>query len=205
VVKVHIYVEGGGDQNLTLTKCRRGFSQFFKKVVPTGCQPKIIACGSRVQAYNRFCTALIQHPEVFCILLVDSEAPVADAQGSWAHLKARDHWECPPSATEENAHLMVQCMESWFLADQKTLALFYGQGFNPNALPKQTNIENIPKSDVNQGLEAATRHTKTKGKYHKTRHGFDILTLIEPHKVRQASEHAERLFIILLQKSTGDI
>ena len=91
-------------------------------------------------------------------------------------------------------------MESWFLADQKTLALFYGQGFNSNALPKQTNIDKIYKNDVNQGLDAATRHTKTKGKYHKTRHGFDILTQIEPHKVRQASEHAELLFVVLLQK-----
>jgi hypothetical protein len=132
VVKIHIYVEGGGDQNLTLTKCRRGFSQFFKKIV-THCQPKIIACGSRVQAYNRFCTALVQYPDVFCILLVDSEAPVADDRNSWTHLKMRDNWDCPDSATDDNAHLMVQSMESWFLADRKTLAKFYGQGFNPNA------------------------------------------------------------------------
>lgn len=200
-MKVHIYVEGGGDQNLTLTKCRRGFSKFFNKIVPSGHQPKIIACGSRMHAYNRFCTALVQHPDVFCILLVDGEAPVADDHGSWTHLKVRDNWDCPPSATDDNAHLMVQCMESWFLAVQKTLAQFYGQGFNLNALPKQTNIEKIPKNDVTQGLEAATRHTKTKGKYHKTRHGFDILTQIEPHKVRQASEHAEQLVTVLLQKS----
>jgi len=203
-VKVHIYVEGGGDQNLTLTKCRRGFSQFFKKIVPSGYQPKIIACGSRVQAYNRFCAAITQYPEVFCLLLVDSEAPVTDDQGSWKHLKLRDDWDCPASATDDNAHLMVQCMESWFLADQKNLAEFYGQGFNPNALPKQLNIELIPKNDVADGLEAATRHTKTKGKYHKTRHGFDLLALIAPHQVRHASEQAERLCVIVLDKLTGD-
>ena len=200
-MKVHIYVEGGGDQNLTLTKCRRGFSQFFKKIVPSGAQPKIIACGSRIQAYNRFCTAIKQYSDVFCILLVDSEAPVTDDQGSWHHLKKRDHWDCPSSATDDNAHLMVQCMESWFLADKNTLADFYGQGFNLNALPKQLNIEKIPKDDVNQGLEAATRQTKTKGKYHKTRHGFDLLALISPDKVRQTSEHADKLIMILLEKS----
>jgi hypothetical protein len=95
-------------------------------------------------------------------------------------------------------------MESWFLADQKILAKFYGQGFNPNTLPKQANIEKIPKNDVNQGLDAATRHTKTKGKYHKTRHGFDLLAQIDPHKVRQASEFAENICIILIQKSNDD-
>jgi hypothetical protein len=31
MVKIHIYVEGGGDQNMTLTKCRRGFSKFFSR------------------------------------------------------------------------------------------------------------------------------------------------------------------------------
>ncbi|MEK8019832.1 MAG: DUF4276 family protein [Candidatus Parabeggiatoa sp.] len=204
MVKIHIYVEGGGDQNLTLTKCRRGFSQFFKKVLPSDCQPKIIACGSRMQAYNRFCTALVQYPDVFCILLVDSEAPVADESNAWTHLKIRDNWDCPDSATDENAHLMVQCMESWFLADRTTLAKFYGQGFNLNALPKQTNIEKISKNDVNQGLDAATRHTKTKGKYHKTRHGFDLLSQIEPSRVRQVSEFAENLCIVLLQKSDDE-
>jgi hypothetical protein len=204
-VKVHIYVEGGGDQNLTLTKCRRGFSQFFKKIIPAGgCQPKNIACGSRVQAYNRFCAAMTQYPSVFCLLLVDSEAPVTDDQGSWAHLKRRDDWDCPASATDDHAHLMVQCMESWFLADQKTLAEFYGQGFNPNALPKQLNIELVPKNDVNHGLSAATRQTKTKGKYHQTRHGFDLLALIAPPQVRQASEHADHLCVVVLDKLTGD-
>jgi len=203
-VKIHIYVEGGGDQNLTLTKCRRGFSQFFKKVMPSHCQPKIIACGSRVQAYNRFCTALVQYPEIFCILLVDSESLIADDHDSWTHLKAKDNWDCPSSATNDNAHLMVQCMESWFLTDQKVLAKFYGQGFNPNALPKPTHLEQIPPNDVIFGLEAATRQTKTKGKYHKTRHGFDLLTQIEPDQVRQFSEHAEQLFMVLLQKAGDD-
>jgi len=203
-VKIHIYVEGGGDQNLTLTKCRRGFSQFLKKVLPSHCQPKIIACGSRMQAYNRFCTALVQYPDVFCILLVDSEAAVGDDRNAWTHLKMRDNWDCPDSAIEENAHLMVQCMESWFLADRKTLAKFYGQGFNSNALPKQANIEKIPKTDVNQGLDAATRYTKTKGKYHKTRHGFDLLAQIDPRKVRDVSEFAENLCLVLLQKSDDE-
>lgn len=203
-MKIHIYVEGGGDQNLTLTKCRRGFSQFFQKTMPSNCQPKIIACGSRVQAYKRFCTALQQYSDVFCVLLVDSEAPVADNQNSWTHLKQRDDWDCPFSANNDNAHLMVQCMESWFLADKDTLAEFYGQGFNLNVLPKQFNIENIPKNDVNQRLDAATRHTKTKGKYHKTRHGFDLLALIAPHKVRQASEHLDRLIVVLIKKSNND-
>ena len=31
-------------------------------------------------------------------------------------------------ATDEQAHLMVQCMEAWFLADRETLAAVFGRG-----------------------------------------------------------------------------
>ncbi len=55
MVKVTIYVEGGGDTNNLKTKCRQGFSEFFKKL---NLSPKIIACGSRINAYNGFCTGL---------------------------------------------------------------------------------------------------------------------------------------------------
>jgi hypothetical protein len=44
----------------------------------------------------------------------------------------------------------------------------------------------------------ATQHTKTKGAYHKTRHGFALLALIDPAKLRQRSLHAARFFDSLL-------
>ena len=88
---------------------------------------------------------------------------------------------------------MVQCMEAWFLADREVVADYYGEGFNRNALPGQQDIEQIAKADVARALENATRNTRTKGQYHKTRHGFELLARIDPAKVRRASKHADRL------------
>lgn len=92
---------------------------------------------------------------------------------------------------------MVQCMEAWFLADRAALEEYYGQGFKSQSLPRNPKIEDIPKQDLMQGLEAATRET-TKGNYHKTKHGFEILERIDPSKVRTASKFADLFFIELL-------
>lgn len=194
-MKVVVYVEGGGHQRKTLDDCRRGFGQLFEKIVPIGHRPKVVACGDRGSTFSDFRRALRQTTEAFLILLVDSEDPVAEGNSRWSHLRMRvgDEWERPLDATDEQAQLMVQCMESWFLADLEALSTYYGQGFLVNSLPGQTNIEKIPKRDVEQALEHATRPTQ-KGSYHKTRHGFELLALIEPAKLRGASDHARMLF-----------
>lgn len=66
---------------------------------------------------------------------------------------------------EENVHFMVQCMESWFMADKNSLIDFFGPGFNVNALPRNPDVEKISKREVFNGLKNASRNTKTKGKY----------------------------------------
>jgi hypothetical protein len=91
-------------------------------------------------------------------------------------------------------------MESWFLADVRTLSEYYGQGFLINSFPGRPNIEEIPKRDVEQALDHATRLTQ-KGVYHKTRHGFELLANIDPAKVRAASGHAQRLFEVLEERA----
>jgi hypothetical protein len=89
---------------------------------------------------------------------------------------------------------MVQAMEAWFFADRVSLAAYYGQGFRLNALPgDEHHIEAIPKDDLVPSLESASRDTKTKGQYHKTRHGFALLARIDPAKVEAGSPHAEAL------------
>jgi hypothetical protein len=67
--------------------------------------PRIIACGGRDDAFDRFRHA---PEEQHAILLVDSEGPVATKP--WVHLKARDGWD-PGAATDDQAQLMVACME----------------------------------------------------------------------------------------------
>jgi hypothetical protein len=199
-VKVVVYVEGGGDKRKTLDDCRRGFGQLFEKVVREGQLPKVRACGGRASTFQDFKRGVQQQEEGFLILVVDSEGPVGANVKAWAHLRRRDGWKKPPTAHDDQAHLMVQCMESWFLADRDAPRGYYNQGFLVNSLPGRANIEEIPKRDVQQKLDHATRPTQ-KGPYYKTGHGFDLLALIDPEKLRPASQRARRLFEVLDERA----
>ena len=92
---------------------------------------------------------------------------------------------------------MVQVMESWFLADVDALESYYGQGFRRQSLPANPNVEEVPKQDVERGLERAARETGKEG-YRKGRDSFEILGRLDPVKVREASEHADRFVKALM-------
>jgi len=194
-VTLRIFVEGGA-QGSTKAGCREGFRKFFEKVLPSG-SFAITASGSRADAYKDFCLAVKQSDGDYNVLLVDSEESVS--KDPWTHLAERkgDGWKRPAGAADDQAQLMVQVMEAWFLADREALVEFYGQGFTTGSLPGQKNVELIAKQDVYNALSNASRNTKTKGEYHKTRHGFDLLETIDPAKVRTASVHAERLLTMM--------
>jgi len=192
-VKVHVFVEGGGDQKRTKTACRKAFRTFFEKALGADCpKPGISACGGRDSTYRDFCHQVDQDPETFAVLLVDSEGAVREGRTAWEHLQ----WPCPTAAVDDQAHLMVQCMEAWFLADRAALAAYYGLEFRDAALPGHTNPEDSPKRDLMDGLGRATVATR-KGEYHKTRHGFEILERIDPALVRARCPHAEALLSTL--------
>ena len=196
LVRVLIYVEGGS-QGSTKSACRQAFRLFLEKAIPPG-SFQVIACGSRAEAFQDFRAALKSHPSAYIILLVDSEGIVST--GPWTHLRTRvgDGWHQPSGTTDDQAHLMVQVMESWFLADRNILIAYYGKNFRASSLPRRSNVELIPKHDVFRALEHASRKT-LKGPYHKTKHAFDLLEMIDPTLVRAASAHAGRLFKVLLQ------
>ncbi len=202
-MSVAIYVEGGGDSKQLRTDCRKGFRKFFENVENAGLEgrmPRIIACGSRNNAFSQFQTRLTKAADKNAILLlVDSEGPIPQAAKPWSHLEKRDHWKCPPGAGDDNVHLMVQCMESWFLADKECLAEHFGRGFRKDSLPRNPAIEDVKKSDVMSGLERATNGCKSE--YSKGRHSFRILAKIDPAKVKAASPYAARLIATVVKKS----
>ena len=143
--------------------------------------PRIIACGGRDGAYDRFCTAQRNaHANEFIILLVDSEEGIEEGVGPWGFLRNRDGWNKPSGTGEDSAHLMVQCMEAWFLADHDTLAQFFGDGFNANSLPNRSDVENIPKSDLYDALERSHPGRAVRREYGKGPHSFDLLATTEP-------------------------
>ncbi len=175
---------------------RRGFANLLETLLLNN-RPCVIACGSRDQAYKDFCTYLKKPaPDTMAILLVDSEGPVNPGHSCWQHLLIRDQWVKPVGVTDDQCHLMVQFMESWFMAQPEILQEFYGQHFQSSALPRNQNIEAIPKDDILEKLDHATRQCP-KGKYHKTRHGFAILALLDPNEIGARSQYAKRFFDFL--------
>jgi hypothetical protein len=192
-VSVRVFVEGGGDPR-SQTACRKAFSIFFGKLLGGRPKPRVVASGNRDQAYRDFSLSLSGEADTRAILLVDSEDPVPAGKTPAEHLRDRDHWTKP--LPDGQVHLMVQCMEAWFLTDKKMLAQYYGNGFRQPALPPNPKIEEIPKKDVLHGLERATAETR-KGAYHKTRHGFDILERLDPGAVQKGSPLAAALFKVL--------
>ena len=201
-MSARVHVEGGGTGNKALqAECRRAFREFFTKAGFAGRLPRVVSGGGRRETYDDFCTAL-RDPgnDAFTVLLVDSEAPVAEGAGSWTHLRDRpgDEWNRPRGAADEHAHLMVQCMEAWFLADPGTVAAYFGNRFRPGALPgRADDIERIPKPDVLAGLDNAARDCGTRGGYRKGRDSFEILAELDPERVTAASRHARRLVDVL--------
>jgi len=200
VSEIRMYVEGGGEGGQTKAAVREGFQRFLQDIVRTARSQKvrwqIVACGPRQAAFENFLLALDIHPDAFNVLLVDSEGPVN--HGPKEHLKSREGWNLP-DISAEHYHLMVQMMEAWLVADPNALSRFYGQRFNANAIPRNPNIEQIGKQDLESALKEATRHT-AKGEYHKIHHGPKILSQLDVARVRRAATHCDRLFITLADR-----
>lgn len=189
MVTTKVYVEGGGDSKALRTECRRGFKEFLSKAGLAGRLPRVVACGGRQNAFDSFCTAAACDVDV-ALLLVDAEGPVT-ASGPWKHLRSRDGWVKPRDAIDDQCHLMVECMEAWFLTDRPALEHFYGQSFRPQALPANPNVEQVSKSDLLRDLKKATRDTQ-KGEYDKGSHSFPILAALNPEKVEGAAPYGKR-------------
>ncbi len=206
---VWVYAEGGSSQ--LESDVRQAFAKFFAKTdLGESKRPRVEVCGSREDAYWRFCTAISQNKNA--LLLVDSEDPISSSheppQNSqfkpWEHLKKQDNWDKPNGAKNEDCHLMVQVMESWFFADWDKVSEFFGQGFKANAKPAQA-IEKICKNDIYEALSKATRDCKTKEKYSdntKGEHSFKLLGLISADNILKASPWAKRFIDEIIKRKS---
>ncbi|PZV08801.1 MAG: hypothetical protein DCF32_03935 [Leptolyngbya sp.] len=195
VREIRIYVEGGGDQARGKQKFREGVGKFLDSLRQQACNKRIkwsiIACGGRDSTYEDYCNALVDHPQAANILLVDSEDPITRPTCS-EHLTARDRWDMT-GIDDAHVHLMIEVMENWLIADVDTLAAYYGARFSRGSIPANPNVEMISKSSVESALENATKNTQ-KGRYHKIRHGPDILGQVSVPLVRSKAEHCDKLF-----------
>lgn len=194
--KVIVYLEGGGKGKEGPAALRQGMTEFLGRVVDRR-RIQVICCGAvPVQEY-RACK--LASPSDHRVLLVDSEAPV---DGSPAQVVASRAGRAAGELVDDDCLLMVQCMESWLVADAAALEAFFGAGFRKSALPRRKNIEDEPKDQVLGKLRAAVAKT-AKQKYHKINHGAVLLGKIDPSVVRQRAPHCHRLLTRLTELTTG--
>ena len=68
-----LFVEGGGVHRDTEAKCRKGFRDFIENAGMMGNMPRIVSCGSRNIAFEKYREAVLDGKEA--VLLVDSVRP----------------------------------------------------------------------------------------------------------------------------------
>lgn len=213
VKQIVLHIEGGRDRTADV-EFRRAFRTFFSDLIAYGNKRQItiqvILEGGRKEAYDRFCKVVHSDPDVWHVLIVDSESPVKEFGQCWKHLKERqeDQWERPANVEEAQCHLMVMAMEAWFFADPDALEHYYNplnkHKFHRNALPKNRNVEQILKEQHVSKIEAAIKDIPKRNIYLKMKDGPAILERLNVEKVRQAAKHCERIFVELTKKMGGD-
>jgi hypothetical protein len=199
-----IFVEGGGDSKEQIVRCREGFRKLIEKAGFTRPKsPAITACGGRGRAYDKFKTFAAVSYSGYAILLVDSEDPVngaeetTDSDAAWKHLRTRDGWERPAGAENDQAQLMVTCMETWLMADQKAFKAFFGQRLHPNALLPLHNLEARTRHEVQEALQHATRDCGKDRTYAKGEKSFKVLAELDPATLKYHLLHFRRFIATL--------
>ncbi len=190
MVRVRIFIEGGGiasDEVFT-----EGWRKFFVAAGLLGKMPRVVRGEGREQTFDKFRTALQRRrPNELPILLVDSEGPVVPGRSAWEHLHNQDNWNQLPGAADDSAYLMVQVMETWFLADRDALRRSFGPSLNENHFREWPDLEAVPKDTVLNAMEMSTANCQRP--YSKGKVSFELLGQIDPDIVATACPHAGQL------------
>jgi hypothetical protein len=191
MVAAKLYVEGAGPRRAQQSQARRAFANFFASAGVQN-RPRVEPCGGRQAAFDSFCIAVqTGDPAALPLLLVDAEGSVAEDDSVWQHLKARDGWDAPAGVQRDQAFLMVQVMESWFLADPAALHRRFGPRFSEAPFRAWRALEAVPKQTVYEVLERATADCKQT--YRKGDVSFELLGDLDPARVEAACPHAREL------------
>lgn len=191
MVAGRLYVEGAGPRRAQQSQCRRAFARFFASAGVQN-RPRVEPCGGRQAAFDSFSIAVrAGEPDALPLLLVDAEEPVVGDHTNWQHLKARDGWDAPAGVGNDQAFLMVQVMESWFLADPAALHRYFGPHFSDAPFRAWPVLEAVPKQTVYEVLERATADCKKA--YRKGDVSFEILADLDPVRVEATCPHARQL------------
>jgi hypothetical protein len=145
VREIWLHVEGGGNSTQK-EQLRQGFGAFLSdlqnRARARGIRIRVTFWGPRSETHVAFMRSFRQTPAILHLLLVDSEGPVTSTPRH--HLTTTDAWNLA-GISDDQCHLMVELMESWFLADPEALAAFYGQGFAASAIHARGTSSRLPR------------------------------------------------------------
>lgn len=194
-MRIVIHAEGGGEGQLLDTLFRQAWSAFFRSAGLAGRMPRVVRGQGRDQTIANYLKQL-QQPEtgVLPLLLVDSERAVRAGQSSADFLRADAHARLPQAA-DGQVFLMVQLMETWFLADRDLLRRYFGNELRENAFAAWPDLEAVPKETVLRALDHATAACRTR--YGKGKVSFQMLGRLDPARVETACPHARALLEFL--------
>lgn len=122
---------------------------------------------------------------------MDSEDAVTLGSSTWHHLLNRDGWGRPEGADDDQTFLMVQVMETWFLADRDALRKYFGAKLNEKAFKTWPKLEDVDKKQVFKALKKATDLCSKR--YSKGKTSFELLAIVDPAQVEAACPHAKAL------------
>lgn len=131
-------------------------------------------------------------------MLVDSEDPVEDVEKTWSHLKARDRWDQPVAAVDDQVFFMTTCMETWIVADRETLRAHYRHELQENALPSIIDLEKRSRQEVHDKLKNATRNCSNA--YQKGKRSFEVVGKLDPSVLTKLLPSFNRAMRVLHQK-----
>ena len=150
LVSVKVYLEGGGrgsnrkgrkgGRSEQSSKYREGFSKFVRKVGLTGKNASIRALREQRKLPSKTFARQFESGEAMlsclcrCRKAGDGSRTMATSQGP------QDNWNRPEATTDDHCHLMVQVMESWFLADTDALKSYLSPG-----IPVKEHFQQNPK------------------------------------------------------------
>ena len=160
LVSVRVFVEGGGDQNRTKTACRKAFHVFFEKLLGNRPKPRIIASGSRDQAYRDFSRSLSDG-------LDDLLRAVGRLGGSCSRWKDSRATLARPRPLDQPAPGRASAPDGSMhgslvpVGQSNARRVLWTGVQTQSALPQNPHIEEIPKADVFAGWnELRQRRTR---------------------------------------------
>ena len=200
-MKLVVFVEGtAGDPGAL----RKAFRQFLERLGIPGSAIQIVAAGDGPAAHRAYVRSVSKYAnDRIAFLLIDSEQHKEKGLPNWEFLSQARKLNKPEAAGVDSLGLMVQCMETWFLADREKVIKYFGLPEDGGPLPKHTEPELVSKSEVLSSFDRAARQIRRR-RYQKGQDALALLGLVDPNVIAKRCPHAERFFSALRRTSSDE-